>query len=80
MRNYEVEAHQIENERRGLHKRFLPLTSRGSQQYRSLIVPELTQHMWDSKNIMCVVDPRHGRYLTTSAMFRVKMSTKEVDE
>ncbi|KAA8537517.1 hypothetical protein F0562_027125 [Nyssa sinensis] len=25
-------------------------------------------------------DPRHGRYLTASAMFRGKMSTKEVDE
>merc|ERR1712228_638250 len=25
-------------------------------------------------------DPRHGRYLTASAMFRGRMSTKEVDE
>ena len=31
---------------------FTPLTSRGSQQYRALSVPELTQQMWDSKN-MC---------------------------
>uniref|UniRef100_A0A6N2NAJ1 Tubulin/FtsZ 2-layer sandwich domain-containing protein n=1 Tax=Salix viminalis TaxID=40686 RepID=A0A6N2NAJ1_SALVM len=31
---------------------FAPLTSRGSQQYRSLTVPELTQQMWDSKNMM----------------------------
>ncbi|KAJ6948523.1 tubulin beta-4 chain-like [Populus alba x Populus x berolinensis] len=59
---------------------FAPLTSRGSQQYRSLTVPELTQQMWDSKNMMCAADPRHGRYLTASAMFRGKMSTKEVDE
>ncbi|XBI45694.1 hypothetical protein VPH35_110127 [Triticum aestivum] len=36
--------------------------------------------MWDSKNMMCAADPRHGRYLTASAMFRGKMSTKEVDE
>jgi len=56
------------------------LTSRGSQQYRALTVPELTQQMWDSKNMMCAADPRHGRYLTASAMFRGKMSTKEVDE
>ncbi|KAG9148566.1 hypothetical protein Leryth_018285 [Lithospermum erythrorhizon] len=27
-----------------------------------------------------VADPRHGRYLTASAVFRGKMSTKEVDE
>ncbi|KAE8729441.1 Tubulin beta-3 chain [Hibiscus syriacus] len=58
---------------------FAPLTSRGSQQYRALTVPELTQQMWDAKN-MCAADPRHGRYLTASAMFRGKMSTKEVDE
>ncbi|KAJ6405908.1 hypothetical protein OIU84_013806 [Salix udensis] len=48
--------------------------------YISLTVPELTQQMWDSKNMMCAADPRHGRYLTASAMFRGKMSTKEVDE
>jgi len=59
---------------------FAPLTSRGSQQYRALSVPELTQQMWDSKNMMCAADPRHGRYLTASAIFRGKMSTKEVDE
>jgi tubulin beta len=59
---------------------FAPLTSRGSQQYRALTVPELTQQMFDSKNMMCAVDPRHGRYLTCSAMFRGRMSTKEVDE
>ncbi|WIA13617.1 hypothetical protein OEZ85_007181 [Tetradesmus obliquus] len=59
---------------------FSPLTSRGSQQYRALTVPELTQQMWDAKNMMCAADPRHGRYLTASAMFRGRMSTKEVDE
>ncbi|KAJ0596735.1 putative purine-nucleoside phosphorylase [Helianthus debilis subsp. tardiflorus] len=31
---------------------FAPLTSRGSQQYRALTVPELTQQMWDAKNMM----------------------------
>ena len=59
---------------------FTPLTSRGSQQYRALSVPELTQQMWDAKNMMCAADPRHGRYLTASALFRGRMSTKEVDE
>ena len=59
---------------------FAPLTSRGSQQYRSLTVPELTQQMFDAKNMMAAADPRHGRYLTCSAMFRGRMSTKEVDE
>ena len=36
--------------------------------------------MWDAKNMMCAADPRHGRYLTASALFRGRMSTKEVDE
>merc|ERR1711935_1326787 len=51
---------------------FAPLTSRGSQQYRALTVPELTQQMIDAKNMMCASDPRHGRYLTASAMFRAR--------
>merc|ERR1712054_372704 len=59
---------------------FAPLTSRGSQQYRALTVPELTQQMFDAKNMMCAADPRHGRYLTCSCLFRGRMSTKEVDE
>eukprot|EP01083_Nonionella_stella_P036448 99462_1 len=59
---------------------FAPLTSRGAQQYRQLSVPELVQHMFDAKNMMCASDPRHGRYLTASAMFRGRMSTKEEDE
>merc|ERR1712025_451516 len=59
---------------------FVPLTSRGSQQYRALTVPELTQKMFDAKNMMCASDPRHGRYLTVAAMFRGRMSMKEVDE
>merc|ERR1712196_383899 len=59
---------------------FTPLTSRGSQQYRALTVPELTQQMFDAKNMMCAADPRPGRYLTCSALFRGRMSTKEVDE
>merc|ERR1719384_52760 len=29
---------------------------------------------------MCAADPREGKYLTASAMFRGRMSTKEVDE
>ncbi|GKF82212.1 beta-tubulin 2, partial [Tanacetum coccineum] len=43
-------------------------------------VPELTQQMWDAKNMMCAADPRHGPYLTASAIYRGKMSTKEDDE
>jgi len=59
---------------------FAPLTSRAATQYRAASVPELTQQMFDARNMMCASDPRHGRYLTAAAMFRGRVSTKEVDE
>ncbi|KAL4303434.1 hypothetical protein GQ457_10G006970 [Hibiscus cannabinus] len=36
---------------------FAPLTSRRSYYYCALIVQELTQQMWDAKNMMCAADP-----------------------
>jgi len=59
---------------------FAPLTSRGSQKYRALTVPELTQQMFDAKNMMCAADPRRGKYYTAATMFRGRMSSKEVAE
>jgi tubulin beta len=59
---------------------FAPLTSRGCEQYRALTVPELTQQMFDAKNMMAACDPRRGRYLTAAAIFRGRMSVKEIDE
>lgn len=47
---------------------FAPLTARGSQQYRAVTVPELTQQMFDAKNMMAASDPRHGRYLTVGLL------------
>ncbi|KAF8819827.1 beta-tubulin [Cardiosporidium cionae] len=58
---------------------FAPLTSKGSQQYRASTVSELTQQMFDSRNVMCATDPRQGRFLTACAVFRGRMSTKDVD-
>ncbi|NWV72182.1 TBB7 protein, partial [Malurus elegans] len=40
----------------------------------------LTQQVSDAKNMMAACDPRHGRYLTVAAVFRGRMSMKEVDE
>jgi hypothetical protein len=48
---------------------FAPLTARGSQRYHTVIVPELTQQMFDAKNMMAALDPRHGRYLNVSPQF-----------
>jgi len=59
---------------------FAPLIPKGTQQFRHVNVSELTQQMFDSKNMMAAVDPRHGRYLTVAAIFRGNVSTKEVEE
>jgi len=59
---------------------FAPLTAYSSQGFRVLTVPELTMQAFDAKNMMCAVDPRHGRYLTCAMMFRGAMSSKEVDD
>ncbi|KAI8619508.1 putative tubulin beta chain [Chytriomyces sp. MP71] len=58
---------------------FAPLTSRSSQSYRQLTVPELTAQLFDARNMMAACDPRQGRYLTVAAIFRGRLSMKEVE-
>uniref|UniRef100_A0A7S0ZRF2 Tubulin beta chain n=1 Tax=Noctiluca scintillans TaxID=2966 RepID=A0A7S0ZRF2_NOCSC len=43
-------------------------------------VPELTQQIFDPRNMMCAVDVRQGRYFTAAVLFRGSVSPKEVDE
>lgn len=59
---------------------FAPLTSRANTAYTASSVAELTAQMFDSKNMMAACDPRNGRYLTASAIFRGPVSTKDVDD
>lgn len=59
---------------------YAPLTAIGSKSFRSVTVPELTQQMFDAKNMMAASNPTNGRYLTVAAFFRGKVSVKEVDE
>jgi tubulin beta len=59
---------------------YAPLTAQNSKQYRAVSVAELTQQMFDAKNMMAACDPRHGRYLTVATVFRGKVSMKEVEE
>jgi tubulin beta len=49
---------------------FAPLSSREMVTYRAASVADLTQQMFDAKNMMAACDPRHGRYLTAAAIFR----------
>ena len=58
---------------------FAPLTSRGNHSYRALSVSDLTAQMFDAKNMMCAADPRNGRYLTSAAIYRGRISAQEVD-
>lgn len=55
---------------------FAPLTSKNSQQLK---VPELTQQLFDAKNMM-TCDPRHGRYFAAHVLFRGLLSRKEVKD
>merc|ERR1712172_104921 len=48
---------------------FAPLTARGSQQYRPLSVPELTQQMFDAKNVKTAVCDIPPRGLSMAATF-----------
>ncbi|RWS08297.1 tubulin beta-1 chain-like protein [Dinothrombium tinctorium] len=59
---------------------FAPLTSKQSAQYRNLNVVELTQQMFNERNMMTACHPRNGRYLTVATIFRGKVSTKEVED
>jgi len=59
---------------------FAPLYARSAKEFKQISVPELVSQMFDTKNMMAACDPRNGRYLTASAMFRGKISTKEVDD
>ena len=46
----------------------------------NLFTTFIVMQMFDAKNMMAACDPRHGRYLTVAAIFRGRMSMKEVDE
>ncbi|KAM0324122.1 hypothetical protein ACHAQA_008314 [Verticillium albo-atrum] len=55
-----------------------PLTT--SKEFSTLGVPALTQQMFDPKNVMSAADFRNGRFLTCSAIFRGKVSMKQVED
>ena len=59
---------------------FAPLIAEGSQKFKSFSVNELTAQMFTSENMMTACDPKHGRYLTAAAVFRGKVSMKDVEE
>lgn len=59
---------------------YAPLSSANQHSFRYVTVPELTQQLFDSRNMMTASDPSRGRYLTAAAFFRGKVSVKEVED
>lgn len=59
---------------------FAPLMPEKSRAYRACSVHELTQQMFEARNMMVACDPRQGRYLCCAAIFRGRMSVRDVDE
>lgn len=59
---------------------YAPLAWTQTQAFSQLTVAQLTSQMFDSRNMMAACDPRKGRYLTASCMFRGEISPKEVDQ
>jgi len=57
-----------------------PLTHKASTEFENLTVTELTQQVFDPNNMMAACDPRRGKYLTASAIFRGKVATNDVDD
>lgn len=56
-----------------------PIVSKESAAFTNQSVAELASQMFDSKNMMAACDPRKGKYLTASAVFRGEVSPKDVD-
>jgi len=58
---------------------YAPLSAPKSQSFNQLSVAQLSQQMFDPKNMMANVDPRKGKYLTAACMFRGNVPAQEVD-
>eukprot|EP01026_Neomeris_dumetosa_P063885 TRINITY_DN6067_c0_g1_i11.p1 TRINITY_DN6067_c0_g1~~TRINITY_DN6067_c0_g1_i11.p1 ORF type:complete len:682 (-),score=99.49 TRINITY_DN6067_c0_g1_i11:632-2542(-) len=57
-----------------------PLTSREAAMYRKVSVATLANQMFQPLNLFAAADPRNGRFLTTAAIFRGRVSTRDVEE
>jgi len=59
---------------------YAPLVSSGSQAYEATSVAQLTAQLFSAGNMMTACNPAHGKYLTVAAIYRGRLSMKEVDE
>jgi len=56
-----------------------PLYSSGTESFRQMTISQLTQQMFDPHNMMVACDPRKGKYLTASCIFRGQVAARDVD-
>ena len=59
---------------------YAPLTAPGAKNFRATTVSELTQQMFESRNMMSAADPKFGRYLTVASIWRGQVSMRDVDD
>jgi len=57
-----------------------PLTHKQSLNFDKPNVAELTQQIFEPLNMMAACDPRKGKYLTASVLFRGAISTNDVED
>ncbi|XP_055591882.1 tubulin beta chain-like [Uranotaenia lowii] len=57
-----------------------PLTAKANECYKQLSVPELVYQIFDERNLMAACSPSKGKYLTAAALFRGRVSTRNVEE
>ncbi|VDB86688.1 unnamed protein product [Peniophora sp. CBMAI 1063] len=58
---------------------YAPFHTAGAQAYARVSVQELTQALFDRRNLLVAADPRYGRYLTAATIFRGKVSSREAE-
>uniref|UniRef100_A0A1A9Z9P1 Tubulin/FtsZ 2-layer sandwich domain-containing protein n=1 Tax=Glossina pallidipes TaxID=7398 RepID=A0A1A9Z9P1_GLOPL len=59
---------------------FMLLNSRGMRKYGTVIEPEVTEKIFDAKNVMVDYYSRYCLFLTIAAIFRARKCKKGVDE
>jgi len=58
---------------------YAPFFDPNAKSFQMSSIPELTQSLFDKKNLLVACDPRFGRYLTAYTIFRGKVSSKEAE-
>ncbi|KAG7089982.1 Tubulin beta-2 chain [Marasmius oreades] len=58
---------------------YAPFHDARTQAWQGTSIPELTAALFDRKNLLVACDPRFGRYLTATAIFRGKIASREAE-